>query len=136
MNKEKNPVLLCEEDFRLLKQLVGISLVNDDAQEEMTLAYELSRAIVVKDNEFPAHTIRLNSKVQIEDTGTKKIMELTIVMPPHADIKQRKISILTPMAAALIGFKKGDEVEWRMPSGLKKYKILEVSDPVEAKQVA
>lgn len=135
MNKEKNPVLLCEEDFRLLKQLVGISLVND-AQEEMTLAYELSRAIVVKDNEFPAQTIRLNSKVQIEDTATQKITELTIVMPPHADIKQRKISILTPMAAALIGFKKGDEVEWRMPSGLKKYKILEVVDPVQVKQVA
>lgn len=135
MNKEKNPVLLCEEDFRLLKQLVGISLVND-AQEEMTLAYELSRAIVVKDNEFPAQTIRLNSKVQIEDTATRKVTELTIVMPPHADIKQRKISILTPMAAALIGFKKGDEVEWRMPSGLKKYKILEVLDPVQAKQVA
>ncbi len=135
MNKEKNPVLLCEEDFRLLKQLVGISLVSD-AQEEMTLAYELSRAIVVKDNEFPAQTIRLNSKVQIEDTATQKITELTIVMPPHADIKQRKISILTPMAAALIGFKKGDEVEWRMPSGLKKYKILEVVDPVQVKQVA
>lgn len=134
MNTEKNPVTLCEEDFRLLKQLVGISLVNDN--EEMTLAYELSRAIVVKDDAFPLHTIRLNSAVRIEDTATKKVTDLTIVMPPHADIKQKKISILTPMAAALIGFKKGDEVEWRMPSGLKKYKILDVTNPVRAEQVA
>lgn len=134
MNTEKNPVTLCEEDFRLLKQLVGISLVNDN--EEMTLAYELSRAIVVKDDAFPLHTIRLNSAVRIEDTATKKVTDLTIVMPPHADIKQKKISILTPMAAALIGFKKGDEVEWKMPSGLKKYKILDVTNPVRAEQVA
>ena len=132
MNTEKNPVTLCEEDFRLLKQLVGISLVNDN--EEMTLAYELSRAIVVKDDAFPLHTIRLNSAVRIEDTATKKVTDLTIVMPPHADIKQKKISILTPMAAALIGFKKGDEVEWKMPSGLKKYKILDVTNAVQAEQ--
>ena len=135
MNKEKNPVLLCEEDFRLLKQLVGISLVND-MEEEMTLAYELSRAIVVKDNALPPDTVRLNSGVQVQDMSTNKITGLTIVMPPHADIKQKKISILTPMAAALIGFRKGDEVEWRMPSGLKKYKILEVKDPVQAEQEA
>lgn len=135
MKAEKNPVLLCEEDFRLLKQLVGISLVND-APEEMTLAYELGRAIVVKDNAFPPQTIRLNSRVQIQDLGTGKITELSIVMPPHADIKQKKISILTPMAAALIGFRKGDEVEWRMPSGLKKYRVLEVSDPVQEEQAA
>ncbi len=134
MSKEKNPVLLCEEDFRLLKQLVGISLVNDN--EEMTLAYELSRAIVVKDNALPPHTVRLNSQVRVQDMATKKNIDLTIVMPPHADIKQRKISILTPMAAALIGFRKDDEIEWKMPSGLKKYKILEVTSPVQAEQDA
>jgi len=134
MSKEKNPVLLCEEDFRLLKQLVGISLVNDN--EEMTLAYELSRAIVVKDNALPPHTVRLNSKVRVQDMATKKNIDLTIVMPPHADIKQKKISILTPMAAALIGFRKDDEIEWKMPSGLKKYKILEVTSPVQAEQEA
>ena len=134
MNAEKNPVLLCEEDFRLLKQLVGISLVNDN--EEMTLAYELSRAIVVKDNALPPHTVRLNSKVRVQDMASKKITDLTIVMPPHADIKQKKISILTPMAAALIGFRKGDEIEWKMPSGMKKYNVLEVTDPVNAEQEA
>lgn len=127
MKAEKKPVLLCEEDFRLLKQLVGISLIND-MEEEMTLAYELSRANVVKDDAFPEDIIRLNSKVRVEDMATKRTTDLSIVMPPHADIKQKKISILTPMAAALIGFRKGDEVEWKMPSGLKKYKILDVAN--------
>ncbi|MCO5238491.1 MAG: GreA/GreB family elongation factor [Chitinophagaceae bacterium] len=135
MKAEKTPVLLCEEDFRLLKQLVGISLVND-MEEEMTLAYELSRANIVKDEDLPPDTIRLNSKVRVEDTATKRIIDLSIVMPPHADIKQKKISILTPMAAALIGFKKGDEVEWKMPSGLKKYKILDVTNTIRAAQEA
>jgi regulator of nucleoside diphosphate kinase len=105
-------------------------------EEEMTLAYELSRAIIVKDNALPPHTVRLNSKVRVQDMASKKNTDLTIVMPPYADIKQKKISILTPMAAALIGFRKGDEIEWKMPSGLKKYKVLEVTNPVKAEQEA
>lgn len=51
-------------------------------------------------------------------------------MPPMADIKTKKISILTPMAAALIGFKQGDSVKWKMPSGLKTYNVLEVHNQV------
>lgn len=129
MSTERNPVMLCQEDFRLLKQLVGGAVLND-MQDEMSLGYELCRAIVVKDDELPRDIIRLNSTVKVEDSESKKITELTIVMPPMADIKTKKISILTPMAAALIGFKQGDSVKWKMPSGLKTYNVLEVHNQV------
>lgn len=52
MSTERNPVMLCQEDFRLLKQLVGGAVLND-MQDEMSLGYELCRAIVVKDDELP-----------------------------------------------------------------------------------
>lgn len=122
MNINENPVLICEEDFRLLKQYAG----NASGSEEMSLAHELSRATIVKEEDLPRDTIRLNSKVSIEEVQSKKVTEFTIVMPANADIKQRKISILTPMAAALIGFRAGNVVSWKMPAGMRQFKVLDV----------
>ena len=113
---------MIEEDYLLLKRFVQHAPQDD----EMSLAYELNRAIIVKKDAFPPHTIRLNSYVSVLDLETNKLMEFTVVMPHEADIQQRKISILTPMGTALIGFRKADEVRWKVPAGLKRFRILDV----------
>ncbi len=124
MNNDRNPVVLCEEDFSKLKQIVNMHGTAE--ANEMTLAYEVGRAIVVKDDAFPPNTVRLGSKVKVEDVATAKSHEFTIVMPEEADIKEKKVSVLTPMAAAIIGFREGEEAVWKMPAGLKQLKVLEV----------
>ena len=115
MNNKLNPVVLCEEDFSKLKQLVSVPAAKAD---EMSLAYEIGRAIIVKNESFPPNTIRIGSKVCIEDAETKKLHEFTIVLPSAADIKRKFVSVLSPMAAAIIGFRQGEEVVWKMPAGL------------------
>lgn len=134
MNNENNPVVLCEEDYNLLKQMVTVS--GDKATDKMSLAHEVSRAIIVKNDAFPPNTIRLGSKVMIEDIDTGKTHAFTIVMPGKAVLNEKKISVLTPMAAAIIGFREGDEVEWQMPSGLKKLKVKEVVNSNSIQQEA
>ncbi|HKG05241.1 MAG TPA: GreA/GreB family elongation factor [Pedobacter sp.] len=124
--KEHNPVIITQEDLDLLKPYISRIKPNSS---EMSLSAELSRAVVVKGDAFPAHAIRLNSKVWIEEQKTGSIMELTIVLPHHADIKQKKVSILTPIAAALIGFRKGEVVSWEVPAGMKEFKIVDVLAP-------
>lgn len=126
MNNDKNPVVLCEEDFNKLKQIVTISGTKE--AEEMSLAHEIGRAIIVKDNAFPPNTIRLGSTVKVEDVETSKSHEFMIVMPEEADLKAKKVSVLTPMAAAVIGYREGDETVWKMPNGLKQLKVLEVTN--------
>ncbi len=121
---QKNPVILCEEDYLLLKRLVGSN--SGSSPDEMTLSHEIMRATVVKNEEFPSDTIRINSRVRIKDLANGKESEFTIVMPQEADIQKMKISILTPMGAALIGFRPGQTVTWKMPPGLKEFKILKV----------
>lgn len=118
-------VILSEEDFNLLKSFV--TPTNSD-ENPMSLAYELGRAEVVKKEELPAERVRIGSRVTIEDTISKAKTTLVIVKPDQADIKQQRVSVLTPIASALIGLKKGDEVEWKMPVGLCKYIILEVEE--------
>ncbi len=126
-NTEINPVVvLPEEDYSLLKPYADKL---PDRDNEMSLAHELKRAVVVKKHAFPAHGIRLNSKVTVLDLSTQKVREFTIVLPEHADIRQNKISVLTPMGAALIGFRKSEEVKWKVPAGLKSFQIIDVVNP-------
>jgi regulator of nucleoside diphosphate kinase len=121
--KEKTPVILCEEDYNLLKQFAG---TKTDDISEMSLAYELNRAVVVDNEALPIGTIRLNSLVSVKEVNSGKVTDFRIVMPIDADIKQKKISILAPLGAALIGFRQGDEVEWKMPAGVKRFTVLNV----------
>jgi len=126
MNTEtKNPVIITEEDYRLLKGYINHDTGKDD---EMSLSSELKRAVVVSNDAFPLHAIRIGSTVSVLDLARDKVVAFTLVMPAHADIQKNKVSILTPMGAALIGFRKGEEVQWKVPGGLKRFRILDVSN--------
>lgn len=125
MDSSKTPVLLGEEDFRVLKQFAE-QFSSSAKTHEMTLSYELNRAIVVEDDVLPAGCIRLNSYIKVRELHSNTEMEFSIVLPGFANIKENKISILTPMGAALIGLCKGEKVEWKMPGGMKSLEILEV----------
>lgn len=120
--KERTPVVITEQDYRLIKRFVQQA----PAGEGLALEHELERAVVVHKYAFPPHTVALNSRVRVEEQASKKVFELTIVAPGQADASKRRISVLSPLGTALIGFRKGEEVEWRMPGGLRKFRILDV----------
>ncbi len=121
----KNPVIITEEDYQQLKGYINHDAGND---EEMTLSAELKRAVILSKDAFPSHAVRLNSKVSVQDLDTDRVIEFTLVMPAHADMHKNKVSILTPMGAALIGFRKGEEVRWKVPAGFKRFRILDVTN--------
>lgn len=125
---KRNPVVLTREDYNTLQPLTaGASPAN-----EMSLAHELARAIIVKREALPPHTVRLSSQVTVKDLDTAREISFSIVMPALADMRQNKISILTPMGTALIGFRAGEEVEWKVPAGIKRFKILDVVNKAAA----
>lgn len=118
-----NPVVLKSNDYNLLNALADKLSTEDN---EMTLKSELERAVVVDDHALPPHTVCINSVVSVLNLENQKIYEFKIVMPESADINKNKVSILTPMGTALIGFRKGEEVKWKLPAGLKRFRILDV----------
>ena len=125
MNTETNPVIITEEDFKLLKPYAD-RMPNKNL--EMSLAAEMGRAVIVKKDAFPAHAVKLNSKVAVLDIDTNRQMEFMIVMPELADMRKHKISVLTPMGTALLGFRKGEEIKWKVPAGYKSFRILDVNN--------
>lgn len=128
MQKINNQLVLRLDDYKLLTAYLnnwnGNTLVERKSAQE--LQAELKRAKLVDKDEFPADAVRLNSKVKIKAEGREGIMELVLVMPDKADMKERKVSVVAPVGAALIGFRQGQQVSWQVPAGRKTFTILEV----------
>ena len=117
-----------EKDFQTIHDLIKNQSAIQQTKEIRFLAEELKRARVVKDNKIGADVVRLNSFVQVQDQGNNNVMDFHIVLPSQANLNEKKISILAPLGIALIGFKKGQVVEWQMPAGKKSLKIVEVEN--------
>jgi len=66
------------------------------------------------------------STVVLEDTNVGDVVTYQIVGDDEADIKQRKISISSPIARALIGKYSGDIAEVLAPGGIREYEVVDV----------
>ncbi|WP_228767808.1 GreA/GreB family elongation factor [Candidatus Velamenicoccus archaeovorus] len=64
------------------------------------------------------------------DTGKDEFYQL--VYPEDADIEQNKISILAPIGTAILGYKVGDVIEWKVPAGVRRLKIKKILYQPEA----
>ena len=133
MKKIKNNLVLRKDDYSLL-----VSYLNNarrqstfDRRNAEELTAELKKATVVNKNDFPQDVVRLNSKVRIKAEGKSEEMELILVTPDKANIKEKRISIMAPIGTALIGFRQGQKVKWKVPAGNKTFMILEVSNGYE-----
>ncbi len=71
--------------------------------------------------------IGLLSKVEITNLANNRSMTYTIVSPHEANMSEGKISIKSPIATALLTKKAGDTVEVRVPAGMLKFRIENVS---------
>jgi regulator of nucleoside diphosphate kinase len=49
-----------------------------------------------------------------------------LTVPKLANLEEKKLSIFTPLGAALIGFKQGSVIDWELPGGRKKLEIIKV----------
>jgi len=125
MTKE---IILSKSDYMLLSGFIKnhSSVFSDYTVKK--LAVELANAKVVENENVPKDAVGLNSEVKILETGGKKDLNVKLVMPSEANVKESKISIFAPLSAALIGYRKGDTIEWEVPSGTKKFKILDVKN--------
>ena len=131
MKKIKQHLLIAKNDYEIIKACLQRGLLAGNTfskQDAEYLKAEVLKAKIVDSEALPQDVVRINSTVIIEDEKEKKPMQLTLVTPDKANIKQRMISILAPLGTALIGFRKGEKVSWRMPAGKKVFKILEVAN--------
>jgi regulator of nucleoside diphosphate kinase len=76
------------------------------------LGRELERARVVPAREVGADTVAMGSRVVFRDDAGE-VHHVTLVYPEDADMGQGRLSVLTPVGAALIGLRVGQSIRWR-----------------------
>jgi len=119
---------LTQSDFANITDIIKIIPFTETTKEQRHFSDELKKCKIVKDAKLPKDVIKIDSKVAVEDITRKTIMEFQIVMPEQANMKEMKISILAPLSIALLGYKKDYTVDWHMPAGPRKLKIIKVEN--------
>jgi regulator of nucleoside diphosphate kinase len=115
-----------QTDYTVIANLIESLPYYQKTNEVRLMLDELENADIVADEEIKADVIQLYSWFEVEDTESQKIFRLCITLPNLADFKKKKISVFSPLAVALIGYRKGMNVEWQLPGGLKKLYIKSV----------
>lgn len=107
----------------------------DAAKEEQGMLEmkisELEEAIgnakVVDDQNVDTSKALILSTVELENQKTGKIAKYTLVSEKEADVKQKKISVTSPIGEAVLGKQEGDTVEVSTPKGNVAYKIVSIT---------
>jgi transcription elongation factor GreA len=87
----------------------------------------LANARLIDETKVSTDEIQILNKVRIKNTKNNAEMTYTIVSDSEANLKEGKIAIGTPIAQGLLGKKKGDVVEIKVPSGVMTFEVVEIS---------
>ena len=117
---------------RLLRMLARVDAAAEERPELEDLEMELQRGTEVEPSEIAPDVVTMNSRVRVTDLDTGSTHLYTIVFPWDADYENGRISILSPLGTALLGYRAGDEVSWEMPRGTRRLRIEELVYQPEA----
>ena len=87
----------------------------------------VANAKIIDESQIGTDRVQMMNKVKVENLAMKKVMEFTIVGETEADFANGKLASTTPIAKALLGHSKGEIVEAKVPSGVIKFKILDIT---------
>jgi regulator of nucleoside diphosphate kinase len=99
--------------------VAGLALRAEHRQPLVTamLLEEIERAELHDPDTMPDGHVRLNSTVAFVDERTHQAREVKLVLPGDANVAEGRVSILTPMGAALYGLAAGHCIDWPDLSG-------------------
>ncbi|PRD42863.1 nucleoside diphosphate kinase regulator [Phyllobacterium phragmitis] len=114
-NHRKPKIVVGDVDYKRLTDLAAAAQERfPEVAEE--LQSEMDRAHVVQAGTVPAKVVQMGSTVEFRSDSAQQ-RRVTLVFPGEADIAENRISILTPIGAALIGLSTGQSITWTALNG-------------------
>lgn len=95
------------------------------------LEQELDRAEVVDPEAIPRDVVTMNSEVRLKDLDSGETRVYRLIFPTQIRT-ENSISVLAPIGTAMLGYRVGDVIEWRVPKGIRRLKVVEVIYQPEA----
>ncbi len=87
----------------------------------------LAKVKIIDTKNLPTDKVYLYSRVKVLNLDTNQEIEYTIVSTHEANSAEKKVSNKSPIGKGLLGKQVGDIVEIKVPIGIVRYKILEIS---------
>ena len=109
-------------EYDAAKEAQGLLELKISKMEDM-----IATARIIDESKINTTYVQMLNKVKIKNLANQAEMEYTLVSETEANLKEGKLAAATPIGKALIGKQKGDIVEVKVPSGLLKFEILNIS---------
>jgi regulator of nucleoside diphosphate kinase len=126
---KSHPIIVTDADMDRLSRLARAlkhSLFRDQLQLE-SLEQTLESAVVTSAERIPKDVIRMNSRIRVLDCDTETKELYILAFPENSDISTRRISVLAPIGIALLGRRRGDVIETKVPGGARRLRVEWVS---------
>jgi regulator of nucleoside diphosphate kinase len=114
--KELPPITLSGIDFERLDRLAAAAADTFPRTAEF-LSREVARATIVPSTFILPGLVTMGAQVEFRDDATDQVRTVALAYPNEADLAAGKISVLSPVGAALIGLSVGQSIEWQTPTG-------------------
>ena len=122
------PIVLDAAWSDRLEELAAVAIRRGLGPVGDRLMAEVARATVLPSTEMPPDVVNIGSTVRYRDELNGREQTVTLVLPQHVDIDRGRVSVLTPVGAALIGLRTGAVIGWQTREGAeRRLTVLEVT---------
>lgn len=106
-------------DLARLERMIRIARAGTERDTEYLdeLAARLEEGSAMDSREVPRNVVTMSSQVRLRTEASAEPIVYTLVFPEEHDLEQRRISVLAPLGAALLGSREGDTIVWRGGGG-------------------
>lgn len=134
----KDLILIGDADAGKLLELVEgeAAPYSRDRANLARLGEELDRATIVEQSSLPEDVVRMHSRVRLLDLESSEELNYVLVYPHQAGAFPGAISVTAPVGTALLGYRAGAVIEWPVPRGLRRLKLLSVEPPPSSRPPA
>ena len=87
----------------------------------------IANARLIDEKQIKTDVVQIMNKVKLKNVANGAVMTYTLVSDSEANLKENKLAISTAIAQGLMGKKVGDVAEIKVPSGILKFEIMEIS---------
>jgi regulator of nucleoside diphosphate kinase len=125
-------IYITKTDKEKLKKIIDDAMKSGNMLDKSMrkLEEEINNANVVDSREIPKNIITMNSRAVLH--LNQEDIEVSLVYPDDADWSSNRLSVLSPIGTAILGYQEGDTIEWEVPSGVTKIQIRKVIYQPEA----
>jgi regulator of nucleoside diphosphate kinase len=121
-------IIVGSRDLRSLRAVVERHAGGPGAAFVEQLDAELQRAIVLPQPQVPGEIVGIGSRVTFEDLGTGSRREVVLALPDEVGTARDRLSVLSPLAIALLGAAAGETVVYALSGGgMVEVRILSVT---------